>query len=93
MFHLKSAKITAPSNGRRWGGCLVEGGLLILLEVETDGDVIASHSGKAILDQIINSFQTSFKQNKLNLKDLLDEVASNPFIKNLSGGLAPSGQQ
>ena len=65
----------------------MEGGLLILLEVETDGDVIASHSGKAILDQIINSFQTSFKQNKLNLKDLLDEVASNPFIKNLILGL------
>ena len=65
----------------------MEGGLLILLEVETDEDVIASHSGKAILDQIINSFQTSFKQNNLKLKDLLDEVASNPFIKNLILGL------
>ncbi|KKS95648.1 MAG: hypothetical protein UV73_C0015G0023 [Candidatus Gottesmanbacteria bacterium GW2011_GWA2_43_14] len=86
MLYLKSAKITAPSDNERWGGCLAEDGLFVLLEVATDGKVLASHIGKAALDQLILAFQTSQKDHRLEIRDLLDEFQGNPYIKVLIVG-------
>lgn len=86
-YHVQSAKITSPTTDGNWGGCFVEGGLVVLLEIETDGNTLASHIGKSVFDALLLVFRNLKIIDKNSIKVLLSEISGNPFIKNAIIGL------
>ena len=63
-FQISSAKITSPTTDSNWGGCFVEGNLVVLLEIETDGKILASHLGKSVFDALLLAYLMAFKKGR-----------------------------
>ncbi|OGG17146.1 hypothetical protein A3D78_03710 [Candidatus Gottesmanbacteria bacterium RIFCSPHIGHO2_02_FULL_39_14] len=80
-YQFRSAKITSPSTPNFWGGCFVEKDLTVLLEIETDGSILASYLGKSVFDQLLQFVGNTTKRDKDTVKTLLREISGNPFIK------------
>lgn len=86
-FTLQSAKISSPTDDNHWGGCLVENDLIVLLEIITDGSILASHLGKSVLDQILGKANVFTVKNKEAVKELLESLKGISFVKTVIIGL------
>lgn len=79
-FSISSAKIVSASSNEHWGGCFVEDGLIILLEIKSKSSHIAARIGKTLFDSLHDKYKSLTVFDKNAIKTLLTSLSGNDSI-------------